>query len=120
MISYLVISYPILSYLIISYPIIFYHIILYHILLYHILYYHIISYIGHPILSAGPSTPIRITGIKEVPSAGQELICLESEHHARNIAYRRKRILELRQLNAMIASPSSSIVISHDMKLAIG
>ncbi|TAM90718.1 MAG: translation initiation factor IF-2 [Candidimonas sp.] len=41
---------------------------------------------GKPIDSAGPSIPVEIQGLTEVPDAGDELIVLADEHKAREIA----------------------------------
>ncbi|MDE1891560.1 MAG: translation initiation factor IF-2 [Betaproteobacteria bacterium] len=41
---------------------------------------------GHPIDKAGPSIPVEIQGLTEVPVAGEELIVLNDERKAREIA----------------------------------
>ncbi|MBU6467856.1 MAG: translation initiation factor IF-2 [Betaproteobacteria bacterium] len=41
---------------------------------------------GHPIEKAGPSIPVEIQGLTEVPVAGEELIVLNDERKAREIA----------------------------------
>ncbi len=41
---------------------------------------------GKPIQSAGPSIPVEIQGLSDVPSAGDEIICLLDERKAREIA----------------------------------
>ncbi|HQT81210.1 MAG: translation initiation factor IF-2 [Ferrovum sp. 37-45-19] len=41
---------------------------------------------GHPIDQAGPSIPVEIQGLTEVPVAGEELIVLNDERKAREIA----------------------------------
>jgi translation initiation factor IF-2 len=41
---------------------------------------------GKPVQSAGPSTPVEIQGLTEVPSAGDEVIALTDERKAREIA----------------------------------
>ncbi|QEI07009.1 translation initiation factor IF-2 [Pigmentiphaga aceris] len=45
-----------------------------------------IDEIGKPITEAGPSIPVEIQGLTEVPSAGDELIVLSDERKAREIA----------------------------------
>ncbi|MFN8917520.1 MAG: translation initiation factor IF-2, partial [Burkholderiales bacterium] len=41
---------------------------------------------GKPIQKAGPSIPVEIQGLSEVPSAGEEVIVLQDERKAREIA----------------------------------
>jgi translation initiation factor IF-2 len=41
---------------------------------------------GHPVESAGPSIPVEIQGLSEVPNAGEELTTLTDERKAREIA----------------------------------
>ncbi len=41
---------------------------------------------GQNIVEAGPSTPVEVTGISEVPSAGDKFMAFESEKQAREIA----------------------------------
>jgi translation initiation factor IF-2 len=41
---------------------------------------------GKPIQQAGPSIPVEIQGLSEVPSAGEEVIVLQDERKAREIA----------------------------------
>jgi translation initiation factor IF-2 len=41
---------------------------------------------GKPINSAGPSIPVEIQGLTEVPSAGEEMMVLQDERKAREIA----------------------------------
>ena len=41
---------------------------------------------GKPIQSAGPSIPVEIQGLTEVPAAGDEMMCLADERRAREIA----------------------------------
>lgn len=43
-----------------------------------------------------PSTPVRILGLRTLPTAGEELIAVESELRAREICERRARVAELR------------------------
>ncbi|OZB48921.1 MAG: translation initiation factor IF-2, partial [Thiomonas sp. 14-66-4] len=41
---------------------------------------------GRPVQSAGPSIPVEIQGLTEVPSAGEEIIVLQDDRKAREIA----------------------------------
>jgi translation initiation factor IF-2 len=41
---------------------------------------------GKPVASAGPSIPVEIQGLSDVPSAGEELVALVDERKAREIA----------------------------------
>ncbi len=45
---------------------------------------------GKEILSAEPSKPVEVTGIDEVPVAGDKFMAFESEKEARNVALKRK------------------------------
>ena len=45
--------------------------------------------LGHLIKSAGPSTPVEITGISDVPAAGDRFIGFDSEKQARAVAEER-------------------------------
>ena len=44
---------------------------------------------GQNIVEAGPSTPVEVTGISEVPSAGDKFMAFESEKQAKQIAEER-------------------------------
>jgi translation initiation factor IF-2 len=48
---------------------------------------------GVEVLEAGPSMPVRITGLSDLPTAGEEFIVVKSEKEARNIAENRKETL---------------------------
>jgi len=50
---------------------------------------------GRPIAEAGPSTPVSILGLDDVPMAGDELVVVADERLAREIAARRRE--EMRQ-----------------------
>ena len=41
---------------------------------------------GHPVLEAGPSIPVEIQGLSDVPSAGEDMIVLNDERKAREVA----------------------------------
>ncbi len=45
---------------------------------------------GQNIVEAGPSTPVEVTGISEVPSAGDKFMAFESEKQAKEIANSRQ------------------------------
>lgn len=53
--------------------------------------------IGNEIVSAIPSTPVEITGISEVPSAGDKFMAFETEKEAKTVSEKRK---EVQRLNA--------------------
>lgn len=55
---------------------------------------------GRRLKEAGPSTPIEITGLTEVPSAGDPFIVFEDERKARAIADRRSITLRQSELGA--------------------
>jgi hypothetical protein len=46
--------------------------------------------------SAGPSTPVRVTGFKAAPIPGEECVRVIDEHRAREIVLRRERVAKLR------------------------
>ena len=52
---------------------------------------------GMEIVSATPSTPVEITGINEVPSAGDKFMAFETEKEAKQVSEKRK---EIQKLNA--------------------
>ena len=47
--------------------------------------------LGMPIVEAGPSTPVEVTGISENPSAGDKFMAFETESEAKSIAEKRKK-----------------------------
>ncbi len=53
---------------------------------------------GNKLKTAGPSTPVRILGLRSVPTAGQELLSVDTETKARDISDRRQRVKDLRAL----------------------
>ena len=60
--------------------------------------------LGEEITEAGPSVPVEVTGISEVPSAGDRFMAFETEKEARHIAETRKtkaRQLEMHQKSAV-------------------
>lgn len=56
--------------------------------------------LGMEITEALPSTPVEITGINEVPSAGDRFMAFETEKQARNIGETRKQQAKLRDNKA--------------------
>ena len=54
---------------------------------------------GKTIKSAGPSTPVRIMGLKSVPTAGQEMLATPDENKARKIAERRQKVEDTKRIN---------------------
>lgn len=60
---------------------------------------------GKELQTAGPSTPVEITGLSGLPEAGQEFIVVKSEKEARDIA--EARMLGMRQVNLLQAKKLS-------------
>lgn len=60
------------------------------------------DYAGNKITAAGPSTPVEITGLEGVPSAGDDLFVVEDDQKARQVASNRaeKKAAEERALAA--------------------
>ena len=56
---------------------------------------------GKRIKKAGPSTPVQILGLSEVPDAGEILYAVEDEKTAREFAERRKEILRKSSLSLL-------------------
>ena len=54
---------------------------------------------GQDVAFAKPSTPVEITGIQEVPSAGDKFMSFETEKQAKSIAERRKARLRAKDTN---------------------
>lgn len=55
---------------------------------------------GHAIKKAGPSTPVEITGLPEVPEAGEVFYAVEDEHLAKQLIEQRKDELRAKALQA--------------------
>jgi len=55
---------------------------------------------GRKLKEAGPSTPVEITGLTEVPHAGDPFLCYEDERKARAIAERRGITLRQSEMGA--------------------
>ncbi len=58
---------------------------------------------GEEITAAYPSQPVEITGLNEVPSAGDKFMAFESEKQARSIAEERKNKARLKEINKKTA-----------------
>ncbi|WP_240417583.1 translation initiation factor IF-2 [Paenibacillus periandrae] len=57
---------------------------------------------GKRLKEAGPSTPVEITGLTEVPQAGDPFICFEDERKARIIAEKRSVTLRQAEMGANV------------------
>ena len=60
------------------------------------------NYLGEKITEAGPSTPVEILGMSEVPQAGDRIIWFENERAAREVA--EQRVQDDRQKNLVVKS----------------
>ncbi|MBR3199229.1 MAG: translation initiation factor IF-2 [Bacilli bacterium] len=58
---------------------------------------------GRQITEATPSQPVEITGLNDVPSAGDRFMCFESEKEAKSIASERKEKVRIRKSRAKSA-----------------
>ncbi len=75
--------------------------------------------LGVPIVEAGPSTPVEITGISDNPSAGDKFMAFETESEAKSVASKRaaaqknaknkKEVVSLDDLFAQIKSGQKEI-----------
>ena len=61
---------------------------------------------GIEIVSASPSTPVEITGVNEVPSAGDKFMAFETEKEAKQVSEKRK---EIQKLNASYGSKAVTL-----------
>ena len=61
---------------------------------------------GMEIVSAMPSTPVEITGINDVPSAGDKFMAFETEKEAKQVSEKRK---EIQKLNASKGSKAVTL-----------
>ncbi|MBN8548465.1 MAG: translation initiation factor IF-2 [Deltaproteobacteria bacterium] len=60
---------------------------------------------GQKIDSAGPSTPVEITGLDSVPEAGEDFLVVESEADAREVAANRASIKSAKSQRALATGP---------------
>lgn len=66
-----------------------------------------LDYNGEPVEEAGPSMPVEITGLSGVPSAGDDLMVVESESDAREIASNRAAKKLAKEQRALATGPIS-------------
>jgi translation initiation factor IF-2 len=66
---------------------------------------------GHPVKEAGPSIPVEVQGLSGVPSAGEEVIVVESERKAREIALYRQGKFKDAQLARQQAAKLSDVFL---------
>lgn len=67
------------------------------------------NYKGKPVKEAGPSVPVEITGLDEVPSAGDTFDAVEDERLARTLVEQRKH----EQKEAMFQSSSTKLTLDN-------
>ncbi len=67
------------------------------------------NYKGKPVKEAGPSVPVEITGLDEVPSAGDTFDAVEDERLARTLVDQRKH----EQKEAMFQSSSTKLTLDN-------
>ncbi len=63
---------------------------------------------GERVQSAGPSTPVEISGFTEVPSAGDEMLAVKDDHLSRQVAQERKD-----KLNASRVASSAKVSLDN-------
>jgi translation initiation factor IF-2 len=63
--------------------------------------------LGERLEQAGPSTPVEITGLAEVPEAGDDFIVVESEAKAREVSANRQEKRRVSQERALATGPIS-------------
>ena len=61
--------------------------------------------LGREVMEAGPSTPVEITGLSEVPSSGDRFMAFETEKEAKTIAENRK--LQAKLKNSKVSNAVS-------------
>ena len=66
---------------------------------------------GQNIVEAGPSTPVEVTGISEVPSAGDKFMAFESEKQAKQIAA--ERALRAKEVDTNFSGMSLDDLFGH-------
>ncbi len=68
-----------------------------------------IDEIGHPVKEAGPSIPVEVHGLSGVPAAGDEVVVVESERKAREVALYRQGKFKDVQLAQRAATKLSNV-----------
>ena len=63
---------------------------------------------GVSVKSVGPSTPVKLIGLRTLPTTGQELITVVSEDKARDIAERRLRVEDMRRAKLTPTTPTGA------------
>ena len=66
--------------------------------------------LGRHLSDAGPATPVEISGLQDVPTAGDKFMAFESEKMARDIADKRKEIKILSERKATSANTLESFM----------
>lgn len=66
---------------------------------------------GNNIVEAKPSTPVEVTGLSEVPSAGDKFMAFESEKQAKDIAHQRE--LRSKEVNSNFSGMSLEDLFGH-------
>lgn len=69
---------------------------------------------GRRVKSAGPSTPVEILGLNEVPQAGDRLEAVKNEREMKQIVNERKQKERLTRLEAMAVSHVTKETLSND------
>lgn len=64
---------------------------------------------GRNVKSVGPSCPVRVLGLRDVPAAGQEMLCVDSEVKAREITERREKVLAMRTVRNTVNRVQSAV-----------
>ncbi len=62
---------------------------------------------GNKITTAYPSTPVEITGLNAIPTAGDDFVVMLTEAEAREVAFRRADILRQKEALALAGGPIS-------------
>ncbi len=60
--------------------------------------------LGQPIVEAGPSTPVEITGLNGNPSAGDKFMAFESEKQAKDVATKRQNNVKATKYNSDVVT----------------
>ncbi len=71
---------------------------------------------GKPIKSAGPSTPVKVLGFTGLPHAGDELLVMESERHAKTLSEERLQAKRADKLSTPQRATLESLLEAADGK----